>query len=96
MYAGQVVENREVNELFNQPRHPYTHALLQALPERSRESERLPTIPGVVPGQYDRPEGCLFSPRCANVKDNCRLDKPNIVSDDGGKVRCFFPIEAAQ
>ena len=59
MYAGQIVEQRNVNELFTAPRHPYTHALLQALPERSRESKRLPTIPGVVPGPYDRPSGCL-------------------------------------
>lgn len=96
MYAGQVVETREVNKLFTEPRHPYTHALLQALPERSRESERLPTIPGVVPGLYDRPSGCLFSPRCANVQDHCRSEQPKIMPDDGGAVRCLYPIETAQ
>ena len=96
MYAGQVVENREVNRLFKAPRHPYTHALLQALPERSRNSGRLHTIPGVVPGLYDRPNGCLFSPRCANVQDQCRIDQPQIIPDGDGQIRCLYPIEYSE
>ncbi len=61
MYAGQIMEERAADALFEAPQHPYTAALLAALPERS-EGGRLATIPGVVPGLYDRPRGCLFSP----------------------------------
>jgi len=64
MYAGQVVETGPVPEIFDAPQHPYTAALLEALPERSVGQSRLQTIPGVVPGQYDRPTGCLLNPRC--------------------------------
>ena len=64
MYAGQIVEERGTQSLFASPQHPYTAALLAARPEAT-EGGRLATIPGVVPGLYDRPRGCLFSPRCA-------------------------------
>src|SRR6266851_2351028 len=64
MYAGQVMEERSTESLFASPQHPYTAALLAARPQAS-DGGRLATIPGVVPGQYDRPRGCLFSPRCA-------------------------------
>src|SRR5204863_31055 len=64
MYAGQVMEQRGVAELFADPQHPYTEALLAALPERGPAGHRLATIPGVVPGVFDRPAGCLFAPRC--------------------------------
>ena len=64
MYAGEAVEVQPAAHLFEQPHHPYTAALLEALPERSVGHRRLSTIPGVVPGVEDRPAGCLFSPRC--------------------------------
>jgi dipeptide transport system ATP-binding protein len=70
-YAGQKVEEQGVRELFADPHHPYTAALLSALPERAR-AKRLPSIPGVVPGQYDRPPGCLFEPRCSFATATCR------------------------
>jgi len=62
MYAGQKVEARSAGHLFDRPRHPYTSALLEALPERSHGKRRLPTIPGVVPGAFDQIQGCLFHP----------------------------------
>src|SRR5918993_3768992 len=62
MYAGQAVEEQPAETLFVQPHHPYTAALLDALPERSAGQRRLATIPGVVPGVHDRPSGCLFNP----------------------------------
>jgi dipeptide transport system ATP-binding protein len=70
-YAGQQVEKQSVTGLFADPRHPYTAALLAALPERAT-GKRLPSIPGVVPGQFDRPAGCLFNPRCRFATDRCR------------------------
>jgi dipeptide transport system ATP-binding protein len=70
-YAGQKVEEQNVVDLFTHPHHPYTAALLSALPERAN-ARRLPSIPGVVPGQYDRPPGCLFEPRCSFATEICR------------------------
>ncbi len=86
-YAGQKVEEQPVADLFRTPRHPYTSALLSALPERAT-SKMLPTIPGVVPGQFDRPKGCLFSPRCQFADDLCRSLPPTPHSAQHGKARC--------
>lgn len=91
MYAGQKVEEQDVNALFTVPHHPYTSALLSALPERA-VSKHLPTIPGVVPGQFDRPAGCLFSPRCTFADDRCRAEKPTQSSQELGLARCHYPI----
>lgn len=92
MYAGQVVEQRSVDELFSGPRHPYTAALLDALPERSLGARRLPTIAGVVPGKYDRFPGCRFHPRCRFARDLCRQGIPELVRQGKGAVRCYFPL----
>ena len=96
MYAGQQVEERRVDRLFERPRHPYTSALLDALPERAPAGGRLPTISGVVPGAGDRPEGCLFNPRCRFVKDRCRRERPGLTIEGQGRVRCFYPLEPEQ
>ncbi len=93
MYAGQVVEEQEVNQLFTTPSHPYTRALLDALPERSRGSRRLPTIAGVVPGPFDRPRGCLFSPRCQFAQELCHQQVPQLVTTGSTRVRCHFPLQ---
>lgn len=92
MYAGQVVEQQNVNALFSKPIHPYTEALLAALPERSYGAEELPTIPGVVPGKYDRPQGCLFNPRCNYVHPNCITDAPELQYIGSACVRCHYPL----
>ncbi len=88
MYAGQMVEEQATDALFARPRHPYTAALLDALPERAHGRSRLPTIPGVVPGIDDRPSGCLFNPRCALVTDLCRTTKPPVTAG----TRCHTPL----
>jgi dipeptide transport system ATP-binding protein len=92
MYAGQVVEERSADALFAAPQHPYTAALLAALPERSTGEHRLATIPGVVPGLHDRPRGCLFNPRCAFANDHCRADQPALRPWLDGIVRCHYPL----
>jgi dipeptide transport system ATP-binding protein len=89
-YAGQKVEEQPVRNLFATPRHPYTAALLAALPERAH-ARRLPSIPGVVPGQFDRPAGCLFSPRCIYATDLCRTTQPSM--NDG--ALCHYPLGKA-
>lgn len=94
MYAGQIVEQQSVNDLFRSPRHPYTRALLAALPERGTGRHPLPTIPGVVPGPHDRPHGCLFNPRCDHAQKRCQLETPDLIVDNESAVRCYFPIAA--
>jgi dipeptide transport system ATP-binding protein len=92
MYAGQIVEEREAAALFEAPQHPYTAALLAALPERSAGDQRLATIPGVVPGLFDRPEGCLFSPRCGYATAHSRAVRPGLRRWMGGQIRCHYPL----
>jgi dipeptide transport system ATP-binding protein len=92
MYAGQVAEQRDVEALFRAPRHPYTDALLGALPERSAGHRRLPTIPGIVPGIYDRPTGCLFHPRCRYANERCAREEPVLRLLDDSLVRCHMPL----
>jgi dipeptide transport system ATP-binding protein len=95
MYAGQVVETGHVPAIFTTPRHPYTQALLAALPEHNVGRARLQTIPGVVPGQYDRPEGCLLSPRCAYATALCHAERPALSGPADAQVRCHFPLDAS-
>ena len=91
MYAGQVLEERAADELFAAPQHPYTAALLEAMPERSAGHARLATIPGVVPGLYDRPSGCLFAPRCEYATDAASPTGPRC-GLAAGDVRCHYPM----
>ena len=92
MYAGQIMEEQPAQALFQRPRHPYTEALMAALPERSDGSARLATIPGMVPGLYDRPTACLFAPRCSYADDDCRSQRPGLVNALQAAVRCHHPL----
>jgi dipeptide transport system ATP-binding protein len=97
MYAGQMVEEAQTARLFAAPRHPYTAALLAALPELAVDRQRLPTIPGVVPGIDDRPTGCVFHPRCKFAAERCTAEPPAITRGATGRVRCYYPLdESAQ
>jgi dipeptide transport system ATP-binding protein len=87
-YAGQKVEEQKVAGLFTNPHHPYTSALLSALPERAT-ARKLPSIPGVVPGQFDRPKGCLFAPRCQFATSPCHSTEPP--RKDG--TLCHYPLK---
>ena len=91
MYAGEMVEEAATEALFAAPRHPYTEALLAALPERAMGRARLPTIPGMVPGIADRPTGCLFNPRCAYADARCVAQAPPLDGPPGRRARCFYP-----
>ncbi len=94
MYAGRVVETSDADALFSAPRHPYTAALMDALPERAERQRRLTSIPGVVPGIHDRPSGCLFHPRCRFATERCRTIAPEISSFRDGQSRCHTPLDA--
>ncbi|MCE4553768.1 ABC transporter ATP-binding protein [Roseateles cellulosilyticus] len=88
MYAGQVVETSAAPALFDAPRHPYTNALLAAIPEHNRGARRLSALPGLVPGALNRPSGCLLAPRCPRAQPRCAAERPALA--DG--VRCFYPV----
>ena len=91
MYAGQIMEQRPTQSLFTSPQHPYTAALLAARPEAS-DGGRLATIPGVVPGVYDRPRGCLFNPRCVYATPLTDKVRPDLRPWMDGLIRCHYPL----
>jgi len=89
MYAGRIVESAGVVDAFERPRHPYTQGLLASLPSLDREQERLPAIPGTVPGPRERPSGCSFAPRCGQTLPICRAVAPSLAGiGDGHSVAC--------
>lgn len=91
MYAGKVVEEASVLEIFKNPLHPYTLGLLESKPTINMDKERLYTIPGQVPNPLDMPEGCYFHPRCSKAMDICRKQQPVIKEvQKGHKVACFL------
>jgi dipeptide transport system ATP-binding protein len=91
-YAGQKVEEQDVRPLFGDPHHPYTAALLSSLPERA-VGRKLPSIGGVVPGLFDRPMGCLFSPRCRFATSTCVEFVPPRQKPALGSALCHYPLE---
>ncbi|MBX4998095.1 ABC transporter ATP-binding protein [Rhizobium lentis] len=91
-YAGQKVEEQPVKALFRDPHHPYTAALLAALPERAQVGQRLPSIAGVVPGQHGRPTGCLFAPRCGYATVECERGVVR-QGPELGRALCNYPLK---
>ncbi len=93
IYAGEVVEAQPLPALFERPRHPYSAALLAALPERSRGAARLPALTGQVPGPRERLPGCRFAPRCPRAVDACRAAHPPLVAGPPAvALRCIRPL----
>jgi peptide/nickel transport system ATP-binding protein len=94
MYAGQIVEEAPVLELFMNPKHPYTTALLKTMPNLDTDVKRLPSIPGTVPPAYALPEGCRFAPRCPFAMEQCHEVLPEVIHiQDEHKVRCHLFTE---
>jgi len=91
MYLGQIVELAETEELFADPLHPYTRALLSAIPvpDPERRRERI-LLPGDVPSSVDPPSGCRFHPRCPVAEGRCSSDAPELISRDGHPVACHL------
>lgn len=79
MYAGKIVEQGSVRDIFNNPSHPYTEALLKSVPKLEEDVERLYSIEGQPPTLHDLPQGCPFAPRCDYVMDRCREEYPPIL-----------------
>ena len=91
MYAGRLVESAPAQELFADPRHPYTQGLLHAAPSaRSRGLERLPTIPGTVPSLANMPAGCPFHPRCKAALARCAAEMPPTLINGAHSTACWL------
>ncbi|GAX91727.1 ABC transporter ATP-binding protein [Effusibacillus lacus] len=91
MYAGQIVEEADVRNLFKSPKHPYTVGLMKSMPALATGQERLDSIPGVVPLPTEMPKGCRFAPRCGQVMEICREKAPELAVVEGShKCRCWL------
>ena len=94
MYAGYIVEEAGVEELYENPRHPYTLSLLAALPRADRRRDRrLKSIPGAPPSMLVEPHGCPFAPRCEFVMERCRIENPGLEEVlPGHKIACWIDV----
>ncbi len=92
MYAGKFVEQANVEQLFDNPSHPYAEALLQSVPDLDTEVDFLPSIEGQPPSPDDLPEGCAFAPRCPYVFDKCNEYPPGFLIENGHVAHCWTKI----
>ena len=88
MYAGKIIEAGRTREIINDPQHPYTQGLINALPQQTKPGMRLKQIPGNMPSLTAIPAGCPFSPRCEYVRDHCRTTRPETVQYAHVEVAC--------
>jgi peptide/nickel transport system ATP-binding protein len=91
VYAGRIMEHASTDALFGDPQHPYTKALLDAVPDVSKPEKQLTWIPGAPPDLIDFIPGCMYNPRCPHAMDVCREKEPPLIpSKNGGKVACWL------
>lgn len=96
MYAGRIVEQGTVEEIFHNPMHQYTIGLMDSRPSQIKKGEKLHCIPGMVPTLAEMPDGCAFAPRCPYATDECRKAVPELVEmRPGHMVRCLHPGKEA-
>ncbi|WP_282096758.1 ABC transporter ATP-binding protein [Epibacterium ulvae] len=88
MYAGRIIEAGKTREIINDPQHPYTQGLINALPQQTLPGHKLKQIPGAMPSLTAIPSGCPFSPRCQYAVDHCRSTLPEVVQFAGVEVAC--------
>jgi peptide/nickel transport system ATP-binding protein len=96
MYAGKIVEYAPVVELFEQPKHPYTHGLFRSLPTLNEKRARLAAIPGAVPSPLDFPSGCRFRTRCAMAQEVCKQEPPLRQVGAGHAAACHFAEQISE
>ncbi len=95
MYLGELVEVGSSTDVYTAPRHPYTEALISAIPviDAELETRERIVLTGDLPSPIDKPSGCVFNPRCHYAQDVCRTDRPTLqLLDDGREVACHFPL----
>jgi oligopeptide/dipeptide ABC transporter ATP-binding protein len=90
MYAGEIVEDGTVEEIFRSPQHPYTQGLLASVPSVDGEKTELKAIPGSMPNINEAIEGCRFHPRCAFATDLCRVKAPELFTENGHRTKCWL------
>lgn len=90
MYAGRAIEQGLVLEIFDDPQHPYTQALVGCIPRDLGDGEKLTSIPGTVPTVLNYPEGCKFHPRCTRTQDICTTEQPELIRNGDKAVACHF------
>jgi peptide/nickel transport system ATP-binding protein len=90
LYAGRVAEIGPVGDVIHRPRHPYTSGLMGSIPAMGQERERLLQIDGAMPRLNAIPRGCAFNPRCPQVMDRCRQERPELVQAGGTQVACWL------
>jgi oligopeptide/dipeptide ABC transporter ATP-binding protein len=91
MYAGKIVEEGDVIDILENPRHPYTQGLLKSIPSIDSDTDRLDSIPGLVPNPLNMPKGCRFEPRCSKATGRCRQKQPGLtVLGEERTVSCFL------
>lgn len=86
MYAGKIVEEGDVRQIFNNPSHPYTEALINSVPKMEEKTQRLYAIPGQPPALWNLPAGCSFAPRCPYAFDKCHEEYPPTFNVDEGQI----------
>jgi oligopeptide/dipeptide ABC transporter ATP-binding protein len=91
MYAGHVVEEARVDDLFRSPSHPYTLGLLASIPRIDRSADAMRPIEGAVPSPMEHPPGCTFEPRCRYADARCRHEAPPLLSAADRRIACFHP-----
>lgn len=96
MYAGRIVEQGPTLEIINDPQHPYTQGLLNALPQMALPGQRLNQIQGNMPPLNEQPSGCAFHPRCPYAQDKCRQQAPGFIFSGVSTVACYVIEEMMQ
>jgi peptide/nickel transport system ATP-binding protein len=90
MYAGRVAEIGPVRQVVKQPQHPYTVGLMGSIPSIGDSLERLPQIDGAMPRLGAIPRGCAFNPRCPQVMERCRVERPDLLKADQTRAACWL------
>ena len=93
MYAGRKVEEADVIDLFDRPRHPYTRALMASMPSMNTSSQRLAEIPGLVPSPQEPRRGCAFAARCSHANARCHSEIPRLTRHGSDHVVACFAVE---
>lgn len=93
-YAGQIVERAQIDDLYENPKHPYTKGLIKSIPRIGEKRQRLDTIQGMVPSPFEFPQGCRFNPRCEHAMDICKEKEPPEVNvGDRHSAKCWLHVD---
>ncbi|GHS97465.1 dipeptide/oligopeptide/nickel ABC transporter ATP-binding protein [Synergistales bacterium] len=90
MYAGEIVEEGSLEQIFEDARHPYTTGLFKCIPDIEEDSSQIQPIMGLMPDPFDLPSGCCFHPRCPSCMEVCRVERPAFLRENGRTVQCHL------